>query len=159
MGSNLRTPVCDPLGSTLADKWLQGTLFGRAGPQQRQFLSQYHHCPALSRRDARMGPKLGCHIDDHPCSPDAESQPQGTIFGGATPLAKPVKTICRLNVTATGPPARRWEDRMGPKLGSPIDNHAGTQDTKSRPERRGGVPCLNIQGCISGYVWIFMNGY
>ncbi len=45
---------------------------------------------------------------------------------------------CRLHVTTGNrPPARRWEARMGQKLGGPIDDHAGSLDAKSLPERRG----------------------
>jgi hypothetical protein len=82
-----------------------------------------------------MGLKLGGPVCDHPGSPGTESRSQGTGFGGATPLAKPVKTM---SATCYRSPARRWEARMGPKLGSPIDVHAGSPYAESRPERRGG---------------------
>jgi hypothetical protein len=41
-----------------------------------------------------MGPRLCDHLHD-PCGGlHAESQPLETVFGGAAPLAKPVKAMC-----------------------------------------------------------------
>ena len=39
-----------------------------------------------------MGPRMGDPLDDPPDSPEGEAGPQRTVFGGATPLTKPVKT-------------------------------------------------------------------
>ena len=44
-----------------------------------------------SRWDAVMGPRLGSPLHDPYVGLDAESRPPGTVFGGAAPLAKPVK--------------------------------------------------------------------
>ena len=38
-------------------------------------------------------PRLGDPLRDPYGGLDAESRPQGTVFGGAAPLAKPVKSI------------------------------------------------------------------
>jgi hypothetical protein len=108
-----------------------------------------------------MGPKLGHPVDDHPGSPDAESRPQGTVFGGATPQAKPA--CLPATVTTTSTPARRWDARMGQKLGCPLDDHAGSPDAESRPERRwGGLAWIfkNIF-CIymDFYEWILLSGF
>ena len=46
-----------------------------------------------SRWDAAMGPRLGDPLHDPFGGLDAESLPQWTVFGGAAPLAKPVKSI------------------------------------------------------------------
>ena len=45
-----------------------------------------------SRRDARMGPKMGGQLEDPPDSQEGESRPRRITFGGATPLTKPIKT-------------------------------------------------------------------
>ncbi len=42
--------------------------------------------------DAVMGPKMGDPLDDPPASPEGEAEHQRTVFGGAIPLTKPVKT-------------------------------------------------------------------
>ena len=44
------------------------------------------------RWDVPMGPRMGDPLDDPPDSPEGEAGPQRTVFGGATPLTKPVKT-------------------------------------------------------------------
>ncbi len=56
-----------------------------------------------SRWNARMGPKMGCQIDNPPDSQGGESQPQRTTFGGATPLIKPVKNTLKTAVCTVGP--------------------------------------------------------
>jgi hypothetical protein len=61
-----------------------------------------------SRRDSPTGPKMGCRLHDPPRSPDAESRPRGTVFGGAVPLtahakwrSAPWKRVVRFS--STGP--------------------------------------------------------
>jgi len=44
------------------------------------------------RWDAPMGQRMGDPPYDPPDSPEGEAGPQQTVFGGATPLTKPVKT-------------------------------------------------------------------
>ena len=51
-------------------------LSGRVGPTCR------------SRWDAAMGPSFGGPLHDPYGGLDAESRPQGTVFGGAAPIAK-----------------------------------------------------------------------
>jgi hypothetical protein len=43
------------------------------------------------RRNSPTGPKMGCRLHDPPHSPDAESRPRGTVFGGVAPLAAHAK--------------------------------------------------------------------
>ncbi len=69
--------------------------FGLTGPLSSvhvAVLSTLAVRPACqSRWDAAMGPMLGDPLYDPYGGLDAESLPQGTVFGGAAPLAKPAK--------------------------------------------------------------------
>jgi hypothetical protein len=47
------------------------------------------------RRDAWMGQKMGYPLDNSPDSQEGEAGPQQTVFGGATPLTKPDKTLLK----------------------------------------------------------------
>jgi hypothetical protein len=99
-----------------------------------------------------MGPKFGGPVDEHPGSPETESQPQGAVFGGATPPAKKDKTM---SAPCYRPPSRRWEARMGPKLGGTTDDHAGSPDAESEGERRGG----SRLGYLRIHIWIYLDIY
>ena len=55
-----------------------------------------------SRWDAAMGPSLGGPLHDPYGGQDAESQSQGTVFGGAVPIAKPVKIKWRKGLNSGG---------------------------------------------------------
>ncbi len=64
-----------------------------------------------SRWDARMGPKMDGQLDDPPDSPEGVFRLRATVFGGATPLTKPVKTEIKVVVGTVGPhraDSRRW---------------------------------------------------
>ena len=79
-----RIPICG----------LRGPLSAVIGPCVDSFSCGI--VPALPaghwRWDAPMGPRMGDPLDDPPDSPEGEAGPQRTVFGGATPLTKPVKT-------------------------------------------------------------------
>ena len=64
-----------------------------------------------SRWNARMGPKIGCQLDDTPDSQESESQSHRTTFGGATPLTKPVKTRGAARARGGGPARRSPRQR------------------------------------------------
>ncbi len=74
--------------------WLRGPLSAVIGP----CVDSLSCCivparPACHWRwDALMGPRMGCPLDYPPDSPEGEAGPQQTVFCGATPLTKPVKT-------------------------------------------------------------------
>ncbi len=49
--------------------------------------------PAAAAGMLPLGPRLGDPLHDPYGGLDAETRPQGTVFGGAEPVSKPVKSI------------------------------------------------------------------
>ena len=85
----------DPYGSLNARAWPQGALSAVPGPRSdRCCCSAIAVWPTCrSRWDAAMGPSLGGPLHDPYGGLDAESRPQGTVSGGAAPIAKPDNLI------------------------------------------------------------------
>ena len=98
----------NPLANRMATCGLRGPLSAVLGPCVDScyccIIPVWRTCH--SRWNARMGLKMGGQLDDPPDSQEGESRSQRTTFGGATPLAKPVKTRGAAR-TGGGEPARR----------------------------------------------------
>ena len=98
----------NPLANCMASCGLRGPLSAALGPCVDScyccIIPVWRTCH--SRWNARMGLKMGGQLDDPPDSQEGESRSQRTTFGGATPLAKPVKTRGAARAGGGGP-ARR----------------------------------------------------
>ncbi len=95
MGLNFQTNVYESPGMWNPDLWAQGPLSAAIDP----CVDSYSCCivPVLPtcrwRWEALMGPKMHDPLDNPPNSPESEARLQLTVFGGAKPLTKQVKTL------------------------------------------------------------------
>ena len=95
----------NPLANRMATCGLRGPPLAVVGP-----CVDSHYCCIIpvwctfhSRWNTRMGPKMGCQLDDPPDSQGGESQPQRSTFGGVTTLTKPVENTLKMAVGTVGP--------------------------------------------------------
>ena len=99
MGLNFQTHACEYPGMPNPDLWAQRTTFSSDRPLCLHCVYSFSCSivPALPaghwRWDAPMGPRMSDPLDDPQDSPEGEAGPQQTVFGGAIPLTKPLKTL------------------------------------------------------------------